>query len=159
MASAKGYEFAILREAVATNQVMQDRIIEKICKLVGGLVDGKEIAVWGLTFKANTDDLRDSPSLKLVSRLLSLGAKVNCYDPAINEIPELINQALLSRTAVDSCRGAELLVVLTEWPQFASVQPIQVAEKMGSLNVFDCRNVLDRDQWLEAGFCHYGLGR
>jgi UDPglucose 6-dehydrogenase len=159
MANAVGFEFSILREAVTTNQMIQDRIIEKIRNLVNGSIDGKKIAVWGLTFKANTDDLRDSPSIKLVQRLLSFGASVSCYDPAVNEIPTLISQASLSGSALDSCRGAELLVVLTEWSQFALVQPIQVAERMSLLNVFDCRNILDRNQWLEAGFSHYGLGR
>lgn len=159
MANAKGYEFAILREAIAENHVMEDRIIEKIRNVVGGSIHGKEVAVWGLTFKANTDDLRDSPAIKIVSRLLALGAGVNCYDPAVNEIPALINQANLSRSATDSCEGAELLVVLTEWPQFALIQPEQIVEKMRFLKVVDCRNILDKGRWMEAGFSHQGLGR
>ena len=159
MANQKGYDFAILREAVAVNQVVQDRIIEKICNLVGGSIDGKQIAVWGLTFKANTDDLRDSPAVKIVSRLLALGARVNCYDPATFEIPDQIIQANISRSASESCQDAELLVVLTEWLEFSLVQPIQVVEIMSSLNVFDCRNILNRDKWMDAGFSYQGLGR
>jgi len=159
MANQKGYEFAILREAIAVNQVVQDRIIEKICNLAGGSIDGKKIAVWGLTFKANTDDLRDSPAVKIVSRLLALGARVNCFDPAKFEIPAQIIQANISRSALESCQDAELLVVLTEWLEFGLVQPAQVVEIMSSLNVFDCRNILDRDKWMDAGFSYQGLGR
>jgi UDPglucose 6-dehydrogenase len=159
MANQKGYKFAILREAVAVNQVVQDRIIEKIYNLVGGSIDGKQIAIWGLTFKANTDDLRDSPAVKIVSRLLALGARVNCYDPATFEIPAQIIQANISRSASESCQDAELLVVLTEWLEFSLVQPTQVAESMSSLNVFDCRNILNRDKWINAGFSYQGLGR
>ena len=127
--------------------------------MVGGSIDEKKIAIWGLTFKANTDDLRDSPAVKIVSRLLALGARVNCYDPATFEIPAQIIQANISRSASESCEDAELLVVLTEWLEFGLVQATQVAESMSSLKVFDCRNILNRDKWINAGFSHHGLGR
>ena len=159
MANTKGYEFGILREAIAVNAEVQNRIIEKIHGAVGGAIHGKKIAVWGLTFKANTDDLRDSPSIKIVSRLLALGAKVYCYDPSVGEIPALISQACLANTAEDSCKGADILLVLTEWPQFAMIKPSQLATEMSSLQVVDCRNILDRDQWTDAGFSYQGLGR
>ena len=159
MASTKGYEFGLLREAIEVNHVIQDRIIEKIVNLVDGEIRDKKIAVWGLTFKANTDDIRDSPSIEIVSRLLNLGAQIHCYDPAVGKIPELISKARLGQSAEAACDGAELLVVLTEWPQFALVNPSQIGSKMTSLQIVDCRNILDRSWWLEAGFSHHGVGR
>jgi UDPglucose 6-dehydrogenase len=121
MASTKGYEFGLLREA--------------------------------------TDDIRDSPSIEIVSRLLNLGAQIHCYDPAVGKIPDLISKARLGQSAEAACDGAELLVVLTEWPQLALVIPSQISSKMTSLQIVDCRNILDRNRWVEAGFSHHGVGR
>ena len=159
MANTKGYQFGLLREAIAVNDEIQNRIIEKIRNSVGGAIHDKKIAVWGLTFKANTDDIRDSPSIEIISRLLNLGAQIYCYDPAVSEIPALISKAHLASSAENACDGAELMVVLTEWPQFVLVKPSQIAAKMSSLNVVDCRNILDGDQWMNAGFSYQGLGR
>lgn len=159
MASTKGYEFGLLREATEVNHVIQDRIIDKIANLVGGDICDKKIAIWGLTFKANTDDIRDSPSIEIVSRLLNLGAQIHCYDPAVGKIPDLISKARLGQSAEAACDGAELLVVLTEWPQLALVIPSQISSKMTSLQIVDCRNILDRNRWVEAGFSYHGLGR
>ena len=103
--------------------------------------------------------MRDSPAIKIVFRLLALGARVNCHDPAVLQVPALIGAASFFGTAGDSCEGAELLVVLTEWPQFAKVQASLIAVKMTSLRVFDCRNILDRYQWENAGFNLLSLGR
>ena len=159
MAHARGYEFAMLREAIAVNQAVQDRIVEKVCSSITGDIRGRKIAVWGLTFKANTDDVRDSPSVKIISRLISLGAEVSCYDPAVKMIPLMIAQAHLAASVEQSCDRAELLIVLTEWPQFAVVQPNQISQKMASKQIIDCRNILDKHRWIDAGFSYQGLGR
>ena len=159
MAHARGYEFAILREAIAVNQAVQDRIVEKVCNSITGDIRGKKIAVWGLTFKANTDDVRDSPAIKIISRLLALGAEVSCYDPAVKMIPLMIAQAYLAASVEESCERAELLIVLTEWSQFAVVQPNQISQKMASKQIIDCRNILDKHRWIDAGFSYQGLGR
>ena len=159
MAHARGYEFAMLREAIAVNQAVQDRIVEKVCSSITGDIRGRKIAVWGLTFKANTDDVRDSPSVKIISRLISLGAEVSCYDPAVKMIPLMIAQAHLAASVEQSCDRAELLIVLTEWPQFAVVQPNQISQKMASKQIIDCRNILDKYRWVAAGFSYHGVGR
>ena len=159
MAHARGYEFAMLREAIAVNQAVQDRIVEKVCSSITGDIRGRKIAVWGLTFKANTDDVRDSPSVKIISRLISLGAEVSCYDPAVKMIPLMIAHAYLAASVEESCERAELLIVLTEWSQFAVVQPNQISQKMASKQIIDCRNILDKHRWIDAGFSYQGLGR
>lgn len=159
MGRSKGFEFALLREAVTLNQVIQDRVIEKVCVLIKGDICNRKLAVWGLTFKANTDDLRDSPSVKIVSRLIAMGAKVSCYDPAVNVTPSLIREVHLASSVEESCEEAELLLVLTEWSEFSIIDPNKIAEKMKFKQVVDCRNILDKSRWIEAGFTYKGLGR
>lgn len=159
MAHAKGYEFTVLRETIAVNKAVQDRIVEKVCSSIGGDIRGRKVAVWGLTFKANTDDVRDSPSVKIISRLIALGAEVSCYDPAVKVMPLVIPQAHLAASVEESCERAELLIVLTEWSQFVEVQPNQISQKMSSKQIIDCRNILDKHRWIDAGFSYQGLGR
>ena len=91
--------------------------------------------------------------------LLALGAEVSCYDPAVKMIPLMIAQAHLAASVEQSCDRAELLIVLTEWPQFAVVQPNQISQKMASKQIIDCRNILDKHRWIDAGFSYQGLGR
>ena len=159
MAESKGYNFGLLNEAVAVNMDVQDRILENIRLMLGGSLKGKRIAVWGLTFKAKTDDLRDSPAIKIVQMLLSADANVTCYDPMVKDIPSLINRAHLALSPEASCESAELLVVLTEWNEFKSVNPINIFGRMSAASVFDCRNILPDQSWLAAGFVFQGIGR
>ena len=159
MSESKGYEFNLLREAIAVNIDVQDRILDNIRSALGGTLMGKRITAWGLTFKAKTDDLRGSPAINIVQRLLDAGASVTCYDPTVKNIPSLINSAHLALTPEASCESAELLVVLTEWNEFVSVNPVEVKRRMSSDLVIDCRNVLPRKLWVNAGFVYQGLGR
>ena len=159
MAKVKGFDFSILREAIAINQFVKNRIIEKVNDLFGGIICDRKIAVWGLTFKAETDDLRDSPAIEVISRLLSCGAKVSSFDPAVQVLPKSIDKSRLTMSAEESCESAELLIVLTDWPQFAMVNPSQVASRMASLQVLDCRNILDDKLWRDFGFRYQGIGR
>ena len=159
MARSAGYKFGLLGEAIEVNNVVQKRIIERILSSLDESISGKRIAVWGLTFKANTDDLRDSPAIQIVSALLGLGAQIRCFDPTVRVIPPAIRQAEIVDSVETSCEGAELLLVLTEWSQFSQINPITIAKKMTSKRIIDCRNILDPDTWSEAGFQYHGIGR
>ena len=152
MAESKGYNFGLLNEAVAVNMDVQDRILENIRLMLGGSLKGKRIAVWGLTFKAKTDDLRDSPAIKIVQMLLSAGANVTCYDPMVKETPPTISAANLVLGPDLACESAEILVVLTEWNEFCGIDPKTIRERMNSTKVIDCRHILNRNKWIDAGF-------
>jgi UDPglucose 6-dehydrogenase len=113
-----------------------------------------------LTFKAATDDLRDSPSLNIIRRLLEVGAVVRAYDPAVDDAsdPRLAGIEVVA-DPLAAAAGADVLAVLTEWPDFAEVDMAQVGEVMGSRNVVDARNLLDRDAIKALGFRYDGIGR
>jgi UDPglucose 6-dehydrogenase len=124
---------------------------------MGGALEGRRVAVWGLTFKAHTDDLRASPALSVVSRLLAAGATVVGHDPMVAHSPleglEVVGDAL------SACDGAEALVVLTEWPAFALVDLGEVRARMSGPAIIDARNLLDPSHARRHGFSYTGVGR
>lgn len=159
IAEDSGYDFALLRDVIETNEMHYRRIAEKVIAECGGSVDGKTIASWGLTFKANTDDLRDSPAIKILQMLKSSGAKIVAYDPTAKKPYPAYPWIALSERAEEACTGADALVVLTEWKEFTSINPQSVKGVMNNSLVVDARNVLDRDAWKSAGFTYRGVGR
>ena len=158
IAEEQGYNFALLRGVIQTNDEQYERIALKVVDVCGGFVKGKIIAVWGLTFKAHTDDLRDSPSIAILTLLHKMGAKIRAYDAFARAVEQY---AWIERcsSALEACEGADALAVLTEWPEFATVDPIAVSAKLCSACVVDGRNVLDIDVWKSAGFEYRGVGR
>ena len=160
IAENAGYEFDLLSGVITVNAQQFDRVARKVADAAGGSLVGTTIAVWGLTFKANTDDLRDSPSLEVVKRLLVAGARVVAHDPTVpghrTGVPEGVE---LVGSALDACRGADALCVLTEWDEFRSVVAADAATAMQGRGVVDARNLLDRDAWKAAGFAYQGIGR
>lgn len=153
-----GYRFSLLEGVIAVNSEQLDRVAHKIAgdKPSNSLT----VAVWGLTFKANTDDLRDSPALAIVDRLLSEGATIRAYDPTHGQphsfIPESV---LLTSSPLEACQGADVLAVLTEWDEFKWVDAAKVATQMTGRRVIDARNLLDRAEWKRSGFHYEGIGR
>src|SRR5262249_37132781 len=112
IADDAGYDFSLLRGVIAVNEEQHDRVVTKIRTAAGGSVDGVRVAVWGLTFKARTDDLRDSPSLAIVRRLLAEGANVVAFDPTVSRPLDGIGFAA---DPYGACEDAEVLAVLTDW--------------------------------------------
>jgi len=160
IAREAGYEFDLLRSVVGANDAQFDRIAAKVGEAVGGHLDGADVAVWGLTFKARTDDLRDSPSIEIVERLLSAGARVTAHDPTVTAHRAGLPSGLcVAPDPVAACRGAAVLVVLTEWDDYRWIGPADVAAAMPGRTVVDARNLLDRPRWQKAGFTHRGVGR
>lgn len=150
-----GFDFSLLRAAVDANAQHRRWLLGKIVDAVGGDVRGRRVALWGLTFKAGTDDLRDSPALELARDLLVLGADVRAYDPTVSVDLEGITA---TSGALEACQDAEVLAVGTEWPEFRDVSLTTVAEAMAGSVVVDCRNVLDADAASAAGLDYTGVG-
>ena len=158
IAEGNGYDFALLRGVIQTNDEQYERIALKVVELCGGSVNGKTIASWGLTFKANTDDLRDSPAIAILSTLHSMGARIRAYDSAARGV-EQYPWIERCESALDACDGADALAVLTEWPEFSSVSPQEVLKKLSHPAVVDGRNILNPSEWKSAGFEYRGVGR
>jgi UDPglucose 6-dehydrogenase len=122
-----------------------DRVVEMIIGLAGGSLEGKVIGIWGLAFKANTDDIRESPSMKITEALLASGAKVRGYDPvAVATAAQGFHQA---RTAEEAAKGADVLVILTEWGEFAEIDPSVISSLMAGSAVLDTRRIVKNELW------------
>jgi UDPglucose 6-dehydrogenase len=158
IAEGNGYDFALLRGVIQTNDEQYERIALKVVEVCGGSVEGKIIASWGLTFKANTDDLRDSPAIAILSKLRDMGATIRAYDPAARGV-EMLPWVHRYNSALEVCDGADALTVLTEWPEFSEIDPQDVKLQLHQPAVVDGRNILDPDAWKSAGFVYKGVGR
>jgi UDPglucose 6-dehydrogenase len=160
IAEDAGYDFGLLKGVIQVNEDQFARVAQKIVDMAGGSVDGKVVAVWGLTFKARTDDLRDSPSLEIIRRLLAQGAKVQAYDPAVHRGDD--GRLAGIEVAADpyaATAGAEVLAVLTEWDEFKWLDFDKVGEAMAEKRVVDARNLIDRNGLHRRGFAYEGIGR
>jgi UDPglucose 6-dehydrogenase len=159
IAADAGYDFGLLQGVLTVNEEQFERTTEKIVDMAGGNVDGVTIAVWGLTFKANTDDRRDSPAIEIISRLTARGANVQAYDPTVDG--DLADPAGLTVCAdpYAACEGAAVLAVLTEWDEFKWLDLDKVASSMATPRVVDARNLLDRSALLRRGFTYRAIGR
>jgi UDPglucose 6-dehydrogenase len=181
IAEEAGYDFSFLRGAIATNDEQFTRVVDKVTAAVGGDLDGASVAVWGLTFKAGTDDLRNSPAVEVVQRLVERGASVRVFDPtitvpdgedsvavtALDEIvslpggdgPTLGERVLAYPDAYTACEGTVVTVVLTEWDEFRWLEFAKVHAAMAQPRVVDARNLLDPAQLRRIGFTYTGIGR
>src|SRR4051794_29161461 len=160
LAGNTGYHFQLLTAVIEVNELQKRRTISKVQKHLGSLV-GKEIALLGLAFKPNTDDIREATALVLAARLQSEGAHVRVYDPvAMERATEMIGGATMAESALDALDGADGAVLVTEWPQFAELDWTgEVKERMANPLVVDGRNFLDRDVLAAAGYTYEGVGR
>ena len=157
LASNSGYHFQLLSAVIEVNELQKRRVIKKLEKHLGRL-RGKTIALLGLAFKANTDDMREAPSVVLASRLLAEGADVRAYDP-IADPGDLLHGVTLCETALDAVRGADAAVIVTEWGEFRSLLSDEVRDAMRRPLIVDGRNLLDPETARAAGFTYEGIGR
>ena len=159
LAGNSGYHFQLLNSVIEVNELQKRRVISKLQKHLGSLV-GKEIALLGLAFKPNTDDMREASSLVLSSRLLSDGANIRVYDPvAEEEARKLIRGVEFAESALDAVDGADAVVLVTEWPEFAELDLEDVAGRMRGRLLVDGRNFLDPAKVVSAGLAYEGIGR
>lgn len=153
------YDFTLLKDVVSVNRQQFERVVDKTEQVLGGPVGGRRIAVWGLTFKAHTDDLRDSPAIEIVERLLAAGAQVCAYDPEVDKGAEVVEGLEVADDPYAACEGADVLVVLTEWPEFGRTDLDRVADALVAPRIVDTRNVVDRVALARRGFTYRGIGR
>jgi UDPglucose 6-dehydrogenase len=165
-ADRAGYDFGLLRGALDVNRAQQGLVLAKLRRAAQGSLLGATVAVWGLTFKAETDDMRESPSLAIVSRLMEDGAVVQAYDPSLAQAarpgrhatyPEGVHVVV---DAYEAVRGAGVLAVLTEWDEFRWLDFARVHASMTAPHgLVDARNLLDPAAMRRTGFDYQGIGR
>ncbi|GAB2980048.1 UDP-glucose/GDP-mannose dehydrogenase family protein [Amycolatopsis acidiphila] len=156
VAESVGFDFSLLSAAIGENIAQRDRIVAKIAGAVGGSLAGARIGVLGLAFKAGTNDLRDSPALSVTAMLAAHGAEVTAYDPAVGgDLPGM----RIVDDPYQTAKGADAIVVLTEWAEFRNLDWTYIADLMHGDAVVDTRNLLDPKVVLATGLTWLGLGR
>jgi UDPglucose 6-dehydrogenase len=159
LAGNTGYHFQLLTAVIEVNELQKRRAIGKLQKHLGSLI-GKEIALLGVAFKPNTDDIREATSLVLAGRLRSGGGPVRVYDPiASGRARDLLSGAKVCESATDALDGADAAVLVTEWPEFRELDWDAAKSSMRQPLVVDGRNFLDGDLLQKAGFTYEGVGR
>ncbi len=149
IANSYGVEMPLITSAIASNESAHKRVADRVADALGGSLSGKTIAVLGITFKANTDDTRESPAIAVVEHLVQSGAKVVAYDPMVTK-HDLAGMNLVD-SAVAAASNSDALVVLTEWPEFRTLNSNEILKAMTGKVVVDTRNVLDQNAWQAAG--------
>ena len=159
IAQDSGYDFELLAGVISANESQFDRIANRIAVEAKAASEKPVVAIWGLTFKSGTDDLRESPSLKIINRLISKNISIQAYDPTQVGVKNKNSHIKNFDDAISACKEAHVLAVFTEWKEFARIEPKLVAEQMSNLSVFDGRNMLNKNSWLAAGFNYKGVGQ
>jgi UDPglucose 6-dehydrogenase len=157
LASNSGYHFQLLNAVIEVNELQKRRVIGKLEKHLGKL-RGKTIALLGLAFKPNTDDLREAPSLVLASRLLAEGAEVRAWDP-VADASRLLQGVTFCESVLDAVAGADAAVIVTEWDELRSLASAEARDAMRKPVIVDGRNLLDPEAARAAGFTYEGIGR
>jgi UDPglucose 6-dehydrogenase len=157
LASNSGYHFQLLSAVIEVNELQKRRVIGKLKRHLGSL-DGRTVALLGLAFKANTDDMREAPSIVLASRLLAEGADVRAWDPVADgtRLPKGVD---VVDTVAEAVRGADAAVIVTEWDELKGLASAAVRDSMANPLIVDGRNLLDPDDTRRAGFAYEGIGR
>jgi UDPglucose 6-dehydrogenase len=161
IAQEAGAPSRLVEATVAVNDARKAGMAARIIAACGGGVRGKTIAVLGLTFKPETDDMRDAPSVAIINRLCEDGARIRTYDPegmaqARTMLPKGVEYC---RDAMDAVQQADALVLLTEWNEFRALAPARLRAAMAGATIVDLRNVFDPDAMRAAGFAYHSVGR
>lgn len=160
-AAEHGYDFKIAAAVTEVNEAQWNLMVEKIKKALGGTVKGKVICALGLTFKPNTDDVRESAAIKIINALIKEGAKVRAFDPVGMEKAKssIVGEITFCKDSYDAAHGADCLVILTEWNQFRKLDLDKLKQVLGSNVIVDCKNIYDPVSMRSRGFEFYCVGR
>jgi len=160
IAEVHGFEFPLLKEVISSNEAHFDWVADQLQAAAGGSLREAKVAVWGLTFKAGTDDLRDSPALAVIRRLVARGARVSAFDPTMpDESDARLSGVDIPGDPYTPCQDADVLAILTEWPDFREMDLHKVEAVMVGGSVVDTRNLLDPEEVEAAGLRYRGMGR
>jgi UDPglucose 6-dehydrogenase len=157
LAGNSGYHFQLVSAVIEVNDLQKRRVVSKLQDRLGSL-RGKKVALLGLAFKPNTDDMREAPSLVLASRLQTEGAVVHAWDPLVESHPGL-EGVVIEASLLDAVRDADAAVIVTEWPELESLASEEVRDAMRTPLIVDGRNLLDPEAARSAGFDYEGIGR
>jgi UDPglucose 6-dehydrogenase len=150
----------IVEQVIEVNNARKKRMARKIIDFCGGSVAGLTVGVLGLTFKPNTDDMRDAPSLDIVPALQEAGAKIVAFDPeGMKEAAKVLGDVTFAKTAYDAAFEADVLVVITEWHEFRGLDPRRIRQLMRQPRIVDLRNIFDPGEMRGLGFTYEGVGR
>lgn len=160
-AETNGYEMRVLRAVEAVNEYQKGVLFDKLQRLMGDGLQGKTIALWGLSFKPETDDMREAPSLVLIDKLLKAGCTVRAYDPvAMDECRRRMGDAIYyAKDLYDATLDADALLLLTEWKEFRLPSWAVIKKSMRHPIVLDGRNIYDRSEMEELGFTYHCIGK
>ena len=159
-AREQGSAFEVVEAVIRVNEAQRARTLDKIVAALDGEVEGRTVAVLGLSFKPETDDVRDAPALDIISGLLKRGARVQAFDPhAMETAAPFVPDVTMCQDAYGACKGADVLVILTEWNQFRMLDLGRVKELLRRPVIVDARNIYDPEPMRAAGFKYCGIGR
>jgi UDPglucose 6-dehydrogenase len=158
LASNSGYHFQLLSAVIEVNELQKRRVIGKLKRHLGPL-RGKTVALLGLAFKANTDDMREAPSIVLASRLLAEGAEVRAWDPIVADGGKLPKGVEVVGSVAEAVRDADAAVIVTEWDELKGLATEEIRASMANPLIVDGRNLLDPEETRRAGFAYEGIGR
>jgi UDPglucose 6-dehydrogenase len=155
------YDFKILKAVEDVNAEQKKALLPKIKEHYANSIQGKTVALWGLAFKPNTDDIREAPALEMIDALTDLGAKVQAYDPeAMPNVQAVVgDKATFMDSAYDALNGADFLVIATEWPEFRTPDFDKISNALKDNVIFDGRNLFELDVIRKHGFTYYSIGR
>ncbi len=160
IAKSHGYDFKLLKDAEEINKQAMERMVSKAVSILGGSVKGKMITVLGLSFKPDTDDMRDAPSVFVINKLIEKGAKIKTYDPiAMENAKKIMKDITFTKDAYDAVTDSELVIVMTEWNEFKELNLEKVKKLMKSLAILDGRNIYEPQKIKDLGFSYVGVGR
>ncbi len=159
IAEKAGVDLKLLKEVINVNDFQKEFFFSKIQKVFGNL-EGKTLAVWGLAFKPNTDDMRDAPSIDIINRLLEKKVKIKAFDPvAVDNSREIFNDNIeFGSNMYDILKDADALIILTEWNEFKQADFEKIKKSLSSPIIIDGRNIYDQDKLKGMGFEYYGVG-
>jgi UDPglucose 6-dehydrogenase len=156
-----GIRFGILEEVENTNEAQKKSLLVKIQKLMGEDLSGKQVTLWGLAFKPHTDDVREAPALEVIRQLLDRGVKVRVFDPIAQKQAEKVldGTVIYEKDLLKSVEKSDCLVIITEWPEFRTVDLKEIKKSLKSPCIVDGRNIFDPKKMKKMGFKYISVGR
>ena len=155
-----GVQMNLVKETISSNSARREKMVKKILSACDGNVEGKDIAVLGVTFKANTDDMRDSPSIEIVKALQKAGANIKVYDPSFSDqAKRIFEDVSWEKNPYDCCNNADVVLILTDWTEFRALNLKELRKRVREPLLIDLRNIYSVDEVKASGFLYCSVGR